>query len=376
MLAAGMVSSNTRTTFVTFFFSAALIAGACTEKSSSPPNTAAEVKVATAEKTESPLPTPMKNRFRVCTKGNFGKPPASSFKHKRSKAMAKLGRVAHSAQDIIVKPNDVVTIPGKFAYGRVSKDLEDETVVIFLDTCENYEPLGTTVTDDDGRTGFSVDPDRVPSNPGIYKITQAVRGDASLVESRLTLAPEGTRIVVFDVDGTLTIGDDELVDEMKSEYLSGLYSGKRPPKAYPNAAALTKAWADKGYLIVYMTGRPYWLAQLTRAWLDTQNCAPGHLHTTDRSRDALPMQGGVGEFKLAYLKKLIDAGYKIDYVYGNTESDIFAYEGAGIPLERTHIIGEHGGKSGTKGLSGGYSEHLPWVAEQPNAVQPFALATP
>ena len=312
----------------------------------------------------------------MCTTGNFGTPPKSSFEHKRSKAIAKLGRVAHSAQDVMVKPEDNVTIPGKFAYGRVSKDLEDETVVVFLDTCDSYEALGTAVTNDDGRTAFAVNPDRVPTNPGVYNITQVVRGDASTVGSRLTLAPAGTRLVVFDVDGTLTSGDGELADEMKNEYLQELYLGKRPPQAYPDAAALTKAWAAKGYLVVYMTGRPYWLAQLTRAWLDAQGCAPGHLHTTDRSRDALPSEGRVGQFKLSYLKQLTDTGYKIDYVYGNAETDVFAYAGAGIPLEHTHIIGEHGGKSGTMALSGGYTEHLGWVAEQPEAAQPFALAKP
>lgn len=79
---------------------------------------------------------------------------------------------------------------------------------------------------------------------------------------------------------------------------------------------------------------------------------------------------------MAYLKRPIDAGYKIDYVYGNAESDIFAYGQAGIPPERTHIIGEHGGKGGTKALRGGYGEHIKWVAEQPEAVQPFITTAP
>jgi hypothetical protein len=325
-----------------------------------------------------PLPRPAQGKFgkfRICTQGNFGTPPASSFKHRRSKMIAKLGRVAHSAQDVLATPGSAVTIPGKFAYGRVSKDLEDETVVVFLDTCDSYGALGTAVTDDDGRTAFDLPAESLPG-PGVYNITQVMRGDASTIQSRLTVAPEGTRIVVFDVDGTLTIGDDELADEIKSEYLEELYAGKHAPEAYPDAAALTKAWAAKGYLVVYMTGRPYWLAGLTRRWLDAQGCAPGHLQTTDRNRDALPGQSGVGAFKLAYLKKLIDAGYELDYVYGNAESDIFAYGKAGIPPERTHIIGEYGGQGGTRAVKGGYSEHLKWVAEQPAAVQPFVVAKP
>ncbi len=377
--AGAMRQSNSRSpNWLPVLATALLATAGCTEKPNTSANSATQPKSATAPSKvpAQPLPASPKGTFRVCTKGNFGTPPKSSFAHKRNKVIAKLGRVAHSAQDVIVRPGDAVTIPGKFAYGRVSKDLEDETVVVFLDTCQSYEALGTVVTDDDGRTAFEVSPDAVPSNPGIYNITQVVRGDASTVTSRLTLAPEGTRLVLFDIDGTLTISDAELADEMKAEYFDELYSGKRPAEAYPDAAALTKAWAAKGYLLVYITGRPYWLAKLTRAWLEAQDCAPGHLHTTDRSRDALPTRGSVGEYKLAYLKTLLDTGYKIDYAYGNAESDIFAYGKAGIPLERTHIIGEHAGKKGTKALQGDYTEHLLWVAEQPDAVQPFALATP
>lgn len=354
-----------------------LQAGCSSEKASNSPSaaTASKPPAESSPEAEPPLPKAPKGKFRICTTGNFGTPPASSFEHRRSKAIAKLGRVAHSAQDVIVRPGDELVIPGKFAYGRVSKDLEDETAVVFLDTCKSYGALGTVVTDDDGRTAFTVPSESVPG-PGVYNITQVMRGDASTIGSRLTVAPEDSRIVIFDVDGTLTIGDDELADEMKAEYLDELYSGKRPPEAYPSAAELTRAWAAKGYLLVYMTGRPYWLAGLTRTWLDAQGTAPGHLHTTDRSRDARPSEGGVGEFKRDYLKELLAAGYKIDYVYGNAESDIFAYAKAGIAPERTHIIGEHGGKGDTKAIADGYTEHLNWVAEQPNAVQPFVIAAP
>lgn len=355
-----------------------LLAGAgCSEKTGNSPSSAAttQAPVTPSAEAEPPIPAIPKGKFQICTSGKFGTPPASSFEHRRSKAIAKLGRVAHSAQDVIVRPGDEVVIPGKFAYGRVSKDLEDETAVVFLDTCTSYGALGTVVSDDDGRTAFTVPAGSVPG-PGIYNITQVMRGDASMVGSRLTVAPEASRIVLFDVDGTLTIGDDELADEMKAEYLDELYSGKRPPEAYPSAAELTRAWAAKGYLVVYMTGRPYWLAGLTRNWLEAQGCAPGHLHTTDRSRDARPTEGGVGEFKRDYLKELLAAGYKLDYVYGNAESDVFAYAEAGIAPDRTHIIGEHGGKGGTKALADGYDEHLKWVATQPVAVQPFVLSSP
>ncbi len=309
-------------------------------------------------------------KFRDCTSLAFTPPGAGEFGHRRSKAIAKLGRVAHSAQDVIAKPGEPVSIPGKFAYGRVSKDLEDESVEVFVDTCDAWASVGIARTDDDGRTSLTIPNEAVPG-VGTYTVQQVMLGDASVISSRLTIAPAGSRIVLFDVDGTLTIGDDELKDELTDEYLKGLTLGKRTPEIYPDAVALTKAWHAKGYLIIYMTGRPYWLAGITRAWLDAQGCAPGHLHTTDRSRDARPGISGVGEFKAKYLRTLRRSGYLIDYVYGNAESDIYAYSDAGIPASRTHIIGEFGGKGGTHALKNGYTSHLPWVAEQPNADQPF-----
>jgi len=344
----------------------------CSDKPASPEIAPVPVTAKTPAGPSAPveLPPVKKGAFRNCTTGDFGVPPASSFEHRRSKVIARLGRVAHSAQDVIVRPGDDVVITGKFAYGRVSKDLENETVVVFLDTCDNYAAVGTTTTNDDGRTAFTL-PSAYHPGIGVFHAMQVMRGDASTVASSVTIVPAGTHLVVFDVDGTLTIGDDELVDEMKNEYLEELYSGKRPPEAYPSAGALTKAWAAKGYLIVYMTGRPYWLAGLTRKWLKEQGTAPGHLHTTDRTRDARPTQGGVGEFKAKYLKKLIEQGYKIDYVYGNAESDIYAYAEAGIPTSRTYIIGEHGGEGETQAIRDGYGEHLNWVVEQPQAQQPF-----
>ena len=38
------------------------------------------------------------------------------------------GRVSHSRNDVIVTPKTETVIERKFAYGRVSKDLEDEDV--------------------------------------------------------------------------------------------------------------------------------------------------------------------------------------------------------------------------------------------------------
>lgn len=357
-----------------------LTLAACTDKAppiqATDPANKLDLPVVAPTNTEAVGEPALLPKLRRCNKLPAVAPETGSFRHRRSKLIANVGRVAHSAQDVIAKSSDEIIIPGKFAYGRVSKDLEDETVTVLMDDCsETWTSLGESLTDDDGRSALKIS---AANNPGvgIYNIRQFMKGDGSSVSSRLTVAPSGSRLVVFDVDGTLTIGDDELANEMKAIYFDELVSGKRTPKPYPDAAALTKAWQAKGYLVVYITGRPYWLAEITRDWLKAQGCAEGHLHTTDRSRDARPTQGGVGEFKAAYLKELLEQGYSIDYVYGNAESDVFAYAKADIPQAKTHIIGEFGGKGGTVALKDGYTDHLSWVSEQPDAKQPFVLEVP
>jgi phosphatidate phosphatase PAH1 len=357
---------------VVLFVSSLGLAG-CTDTSKSsvqsePPKAATSVTT-----TEPQDDSPQEAAFRDCAgRVPFKTPKAGQFAHKRSKLIAKVGDHAHSAQDVLVTPDAAMTVAGKFAYGRVSKDLEDEPVDLYLGDCETWKPLATTRSDDDGRIAYTIEKQDQPGL-GVFDIKQVVQGDATLTSSRLTVAPAGSRLIVFDIDGTLTIGDKELAKEMADEFWEGLRSGENPPEPYPGAAALTKAWAAKGYLVVYVTGRPYWLAELTRTWLAKQKCAPGHLHTTDRNRDARPSKGGVGEFKAAYLQSLKDQGFVIDYIYGNTESDVFAYAKAGIDPSKTYIIGEFGGIKGTNALKGGYTEHLKWVATQPNIEQPFVM---
>lgn len=326
-------------------------------------------RVPAAATQTAPSATPLA-LFKSCTTQAMPVHKTTPFRHRRSKLIAKLGRRAHSAQDLIATLGQSIHIPGKFAYGRVSKDMEDETVEVFLDLCERgWRALGSTLTDDDGRTSLSVSDTLLPGS-GIYTLTQRMQGDASTITSRLTIVPPQSKFIVFDVDGTLTVSDEELFDELSAEY-TGSPSASSSARPFAGAAALSQAWAAKGYLLIYMTGRPYWLASLTRRWLRTHGFAPGHLHTTDRNRDILPSRAGVGEFKAKYLKSLVDLGIVLERAYGNAETDIYAYRKSGIPLKQTHIIGPHAGKNGTQGISKSYISHVKWVKQQPTAKQPF-----
>jgi hypothetical protein len=232
------------------------------------------------------------------------------------------GAPNHSGADIVAHPGTAAALPGKFSYGLISKDLEDEDILVSIDDCQGWQPLGRMATNGDGRMAVSA-----PVLPtGVYEVKFQVAGDQSLTTSYLWLLPAGTHVVVTDIDATLTTNDSEVFQQI----LDGSYV----PATYPNAVALTKAHEARGQVVVYMTGRPYWLSGKTRDYLETFDFAHGPVRLADSSSDILPTEGSVGAYKLAKLRALLGAGIVIDFAYGNATTDIYAYLGAGVPACR------------------------------------------
>jgi phosphatidate phosphatase PAH1 len=85
---------------------------------------------------------------------------------------------------------------------------------------------------------------------------------------------------------------------------------------------------SKGYRIMYLTARPEWLVEKSRAFLSERGFPPGILHTT------LTSFGATGDaaaaFKSTELARLLDKGLVIRFGFGNTSSDADAYESAKI----------------------------------------------
>ncbi|MBT9554686.1 MAG: hypothetical protein IV100_01600 [Myxococcales bacterium] len=307
-----------------------------------------------------------------CTESAFDAPAGVGFEHFTSNLVVAAGAPGHSAHDVFALPGTTVTLVGKFAYGAISKDLEDEVVDLWVDRCAGFEKLATDKTDTDGRTHFALDTNTL-GGPGIYHLRQHVVGDGTFTEHTLRVLPAGTQLVVFDIDGTLTTSDEELFKDVIADFFEPLFGGTYVPTEYPSAVALTQAWAAKGYVLAYVTGRPYWLTGLTRGWLASLGFADAALRLTDSNGEALPTSSGVAAYKTAHLASLQALGYVLVTAYGNAVTDIEAYANVGIPLDRTFIIGDHAGEGATMPLSGGYGEHLSWVAAQQNADQPFTL---
>lgn len=272
----------------------------------------------------------------------FTPPAKSGFRHWYNSILA-IGPAWHSAQDVVVRPGGAMTIEGKFAYGSVSKDLEDESVQLYLNDCTGWRSLGSATTDSDGRARVS---GVAPTRTGIYALRMVVRGDATGTSGWLIVPPSGGRLTVFDIDGTLTNSDMELVKDVITDLFEPILHGTYTPVPHPYSRELVEERERRGGVPIFLTGRPYWLTQSSRDWLAAQRMPVGALHTTDSNSDAVLH---VAAYKTAFLNSLKAQGFVLEAAYGNASTDITAYESAGIPKSSTFIIGTNGGKDGTRG---------------------------
>ncbi|MCB9731740.1 MAG: hypothetical protein H6745_03785 [Deltaproteobacteria bacterium] len=292
------------------------------------------------------------------------------------------GAANHRGQDVVVAAGQPQRLVGKFAYGALDSDLHDEDVEIWVQreprcgawehlgdytTTENDE-LGTVwgVEDDGGRVFFEV-PASAALGVGRHPVRMLVKGDHTMAAFELIVVEPGTDAVVFDIDGTLTTGDSELLLELAAD----LFSGSYVPAVQPGGVDVVRAWADKGYLVVYLTGRPDFLNGITRGWLVDQGFPAGAVHLTDTNGQALPFDSGVGDYKAEFLDKEqgAEGGLVFAAAYGNATTDIYGYDEAGVDKARTFIIGDNAGADGTVAVDS-YATHLPTAQAMPAATTP------
>ena len=133
-------------------------------------------------------------------------------------------------------------------------------------------------------------------------------------------------------------------------------NGTYDPLENASASAMMNTWHDKGYEIVYLTARPHNFRAETRAWLDAHGFPTGGVI----SANTLVFDQSARDYKSAWVKRLLgDYGWNVVAAYGNAESDIQAYEDAGIPKDITFIVGPFAGASGTQGIADNdYGNHL------------------
>jgi phosphatidate phosphatase PAH1 len=257
----------------------------------------------------------------------------------------------HRGRDQLVTEGEPQWLIGKFTYGMTDVVLEGEDVDVFVERgcAGSWEKLGTAITtydgqhrtvegveDNGGRVYFEI-PAEKALGLGRHRARLVVAGDHSDTDLIIDVVRPGAPIFVSDVDGTLT--SSEAAETWR--FLMGSV-----PRAQPCAAEALSALAAKGYRPVYLTARPEWLTERTRAFLSKRGFPTGVIHTTTKG------SGGVGEgaarFKAAELAGMRAKGVAIDWVFGNQPSDTDAYDAAMIePRDHRVFLGlhdRHGGR--------------------------------
>lgn len=287
----------------------------------------------------------------------FSKPVKKSFHNFGNRILAGLYQPWHMVHDQMVRSGQGATLTAKFDYDALlHKDLEGEYVHAYLygTGMSGWQYLGRYTTDSDGKIFVDAGTRAV----GEYKVRLVVEGDLSQVDGYLSVVDPQRPAVLFDVDGTLTINDFEAYAD---------YVGVKTAQAYYYAPQVVRAYRDKGYQLVFLTARPYWVTKDARQWFGTQGLPEWHYRANSYGDGPIPPD--TQAHKTNYVKYLRETvGLNIVRAYGNAPTDIAAYADGGIAKAETYIIGEHAGESGTQPLYGDYSYHFSTVvAATPNA---------
>ncbi len=236
--------------------------------------------------------------------------------------------------------------------GLQATPLAGEFVSLWFHDGAAWQSAGRVATDANGRYELPE-----PSLPAVDTPAYAVlEGDGSCAEHYSYRLAPGTKVIVTDIDGTLTQSDAELLVQVGDPSYT--------PAMKKAAPELLQAWADKGYRIIYLTARPHILRVETRVWLREQGFPPGPVITSDDTDNDPHL------YKEAWIARLkLTFDWNVVAAYGNADTDIFAYEGSGIAKDRTFIIGPLAGTSGTVAIADDdYTQHIAnFVKSQPNA---------
>jgi len=244
----------------------------------------------------------------------------------------------HNGYNEIYTVGEKINIKAKFQYGDLRKDLEDENILIYHlnlnDEKNKYEYITEVKTNDDGKINYVFEK---KSEMGFHLFKLIVKGDLSEANVLIHVIDKksNNKYVVFDIDGTLTVSDKEISKEYYFELVDVNYS----PKMYENAVDIVNYYYEKGYNILYLTARPYWLSSNSQKWLDLNKFPKGILITYPQSGIILGEK--VKNFKYNILKSLKDKGIDFQFAYGNAKTDISAYSDLGLKKEQIFIIGKN-----------------------------------
>mmetsp|Transcript_15546 Transcript_15546/g.31451 ORF Transcript_15546/g.31451 Transcript_15546/m.31451 type:complete len:718 (-) Transcript_15546:2010-4163(-) len=183
-------------------------------------------------------------------------------------------------------------------------------------------------------------------SPGINTVTFVVVHNQQKVSSRIFLWPSDAKIVVSDVDGTIT----------RSDILGHLLPRVGRDWSQAGVAGLYSKIASNGYRVMYLTSRPIGQAGATRLYIESLRQGDGFklpegpvVMSPDRMMKSLTremIQRRPHEFKIAALQEIRDmfpTHYNPFYAgFGNRITDAISYQSVNIPVERIFTVNAKG----------------------------------
>jgi phosphatidate phosphatase PAH1 len=242
------------------------------------------------------------------------------FRHAATRLAAALGSPRHRAADLVAAEGEDQIIAGDLGFGAMDKEAEDEDVEIYACVDGSWRLLGATRSDGEGRFALAV-PRAARLPAGLHELAVSLPGDRSGTAFTGLVAAAGTRIVVCDVDGTLTESENEIVEQLANH---------EAPAARPAAARALAELAARGYQPIYVTARPRALAELTERWLAARGMPRGPVILAPHL--ALPGSAALVA-KHDTLARLGAAGFVLAIGIGNRATDVQAYETAGVAAD-------------------------------------------
>ncbi|MEO8844051.1 MAG: hypothetical protein ABI591_11420 [Kofleriaceae bacterium] len=213
--------------------------------------------------------------------------------------------------------------------GLFSTDLPGENVSLWSYDGTAWASEGTAKTDANGEYDIGATFTAANNHP-LYSMLEA---DGSCAEHYNLLLPPGSKVVITDIDGTLTTDDSQSLMQIPDATYVPLMMGA--------ANTMLQAWDAKKYPIIYLTARPRVLREESRVWLRDESFPTGPLITANDVEEA-------SAYKTLWLQRLITTfGWVPVAAYGNATTDVTAYENVGIAKDITFIVGPLGGTGGT-----------------------------
>lgn len=261
--------------------------------------------------------------------------------------------------DVVVGAGDPQIVRGRFARGTnvlLPKPVTNEAVSLWTFKNDAWTQLARTTTDADGFYEFS---GFEQFEAGTYVTYAILEGAQACAEHGIFAWPEGTEFIISDIDGTMTLSDEELLRQLTEPAYDPVENG--------SANELMEVWYQKNYRLIFLTARPHTFRTQTRTWLREH----GFPFTPVISADSLVFDESARTYKREFVNRITgELGWTAIAAYGNAESDIQAYEDAGIPKDITFIIGEFAGAQGTTPIQNNdYASHIS------EYVEPFPRST-